>query len=282
MHDMTVIYNKNILKTLGPQSARLVTTLHDQGRTFFRLKDIREMTGASEPSARTFARDLVKRGIATRLKPGLFVLVPFELGHERQYVGDPLLIAREIMNGRPYYVSHASAMEIHGLLTQPHLGLTVSTPVFHRSLTIQGLPFRFVRCRRTEMFGLVQHWVTKQETVSVSGLERTLIDGLKSPAYCGGIPEVAKGLWIRRQDVDVSLLIRYGQRLKVRAVLQRLGFLLETYELGDHKNLNTLQKALTPTYVLLDPTLPSEGHYLRRWRLRLNVTREELRAVVGT
>jgi len=279
---MTILYDNRVSKTLGPRSARLVTTLHDRGHTFFRLEDIREITGVSEPSARTFARDLVGRGIATRLKPGLFVLVPFELGHERQYVGDPLLIAREVMNGKPYYVSHASAMEIHGLLTQPRLGLTITTPVFHRSLTLQGLSFRFVRCRKSEMFGLVQHWATKQETVSISGLERTLIDGLKSPGYCGGILEVAKGLWIRRQDVDISLMIRYGQRLKVGAVLQRLGFLLETYEVGDRKELNILQKALTDTYVLLDPTLPAEGRYLRRWRLRLNVTPEELHAVVRT
>ena len=279
---MTNSYNNAASKTLGPQSARLITTLYDRDRTFFRLKDIREITGVSESSARTFARDLVTRGIATRLQPGLFVLVPFELGHERQYVGDPLLIAREIMNGKPYYVSHASAMEIHGLLTQPRLGLTVTTPVFHRPLTLQGLSFRFVRCRESEMFGLVQHWVTKQETVSISGLERTLIDGLKSPGYCGGILEVAKGLWIRRQDVDVALLIRYGQRLKVRAILQRLGFILETYEMGGHKDVNALRRTLTNTYVLLDPTLPAEGRYLRRWRIRLNVTPEELLAVVRT
>lgn len=279
---MNNLYNNRASKTLGPQSARLVTTLHDWGHPFFRLNDIRKITGASESSARTFARDLVGRGIATRLKPGLFVLVPFELGHERQYVGDPLLIAREMLNGKPYYVSHASAMQIHGLLTQPYLGTTLTTPIFHRSLTIHGLPFRFVRCRKSEMFGLVQHWATKHETVSISGLERTLIDGLKSPGYCGGILEVAKGLWIRRQDVNISLLIRYGQRLKVRAILQRLGFLLETYELGDRNDLGFLQRLLTNTYVLLDPTLPAEGHYLRRWRLRLNVTPEELRAVVRT
>ena len=279
---MTNIYDNIASKTLGPQSARLVTTLHDRGHTFFRLEDIREITGASKPSARTFARDLVGRGIATRLKPGLFVLVPFELGHERQYVGDPLLIAREMMNGKPHYVSHASAMEIHGLLTQPHLGTMITTPVFHRSLTVQGLPFRFVRCRKSDMFGLIEHWASKQETVLISSLERTLIDGLKSPGYCGGILEVAKGLWIRRQDVNIPLLIRYGQKLKVGAVLQRLGFLLQTYELGDRKEQDILQKTLTDTYVLLDPTLPAEGHYLRRWRLRLNVTPEEMLAVVRT
>jgi len=39
---------------------------------------------------------------------------------------------------------------------------------------------------------------------------------------------------------------------------------------------------LTATYVRLDPVLPAEGKRLRRWRLQLNVDREELLAVLGT
>jgi predicted transcriptional regulator of viral defense system len=34
---------------------------------------------------------------------------------------------------------------------------------------------------------------------------------------------------------------------------------------------------LTATYHLLDPVLPAEGKFLSRWRLRLNVSPEEIR-----
>lgn len=270
------------LKTLGPQAAKLVTTLHERGRPIFRLEDVREITGLPESSARSFVRKLVDRGVATRLKPGLFVLVPFELGKERQYLGSPLVVAREIMNGDDYYLSHATAMEIHGMLTQPQLVVTVTTLKPRRPLTTLGVQFRFVRCQPRHLFGLTEHWVTKQERVRVSDLERTIIDGLKQPEHCGGLTEVAKGLWIRRRDVNVDRLMRYGKRIGVGAVLRRLGFLLETYEMAGAQDLERLRKELTATYVRLDPVLPAEGKRLRRWRLQLNVEPEELRAVVGT
>jgi predicted transcriptional regulator of viral defense system len=44
-------------------------------------------------------------------------------------------------------------------------------------------------------------WVTKQESIETSDLERTILDGLRHPEYCGGITDVAKGLWMRHDDV---------------------------------------------------------------------------------
>lgn len=274
--------NRTSLKTLGPQAANLVTMLHERSRVVFRLEDVRDITGLSEASARSFVRKLVDRGVAARLKPGLYVLVPFELGRERQYTGNPLIVARETMNGEDYYLSHATAMEIHGMTTQPQLVVMVTTPMPRRSLTALGVEFRFVRCQRRHLFGFTEHWVTKQEKVRVSDLERTIIDGLKQPEHCGGLTEVAKGLWMRRQDMKVDKLMEYARRIGVGAVVRRLGFLLETYEMAAAPDLGRLRNGLTATYVRLDPVLPAEGKRLRRWRLQLNVDPEELRAVVRT
>jgi predicted transcriptional regulator of viral defense system len=269
------------LKTLGPQAAKLVTTLHERSRVVFRLEDVREITGLSETSARSFVRKLVDRGVAARLKPGLYVLVPFELGRERRYPGNPLVVAREIMHGEEYYLSHATAMEIHGMTTQPRLVVLVSTPKPRRPVTALGVEYRFVRSRRKHLFGLTEHWVTKQEKVRVSDLERTIIDGLKQPEHCGGLTEVAKGLWMRREDVKADRLVQYAKRIGIGAVVRRLGFLLETYEMVA-PDLDRLRSGLTETYVRLDPVLPAEGKRLRRWRLQLNVDPEELRSVVRT
>jgi len=269
-------------KTLGPQAAKLVTTLYGRGTSVFHLDDVREITGLGEASARSFVRKLVDRGVAARLRPGLFILVPFELGMEREYVGSPLVVAREIVHGGAYYLSHGTAMGIHGMLTQPQLVVTVSSPKARRSVTAGGTPFRFVRCRRRDLFGLTEHWATKQEQVKVSDLERTIVDGLRRPEYCGGVTEVAKGLWTRRQDVNMDRLIGYAKRIRVGAVVRRLGYLLETYQMAEAPVLDRLRHGLTATYVRLDPVLPPEGKRLRRWRLQLNVAREELLAVLGT
>jgi len=124
--------------------------------------------------------------------------------------------------------------------------------------------------------------VTKQEKVRVSDLERTIINGLKQPEYCGGLTEVAKGLWIRHQDINMRQLIKYAVKIGIGAVIRRLGFLLELYKIGTPEDWELLGSYLTETYVRLDPFLPSEGKFLRKWRLQLNVSPEELLSVVRT
>jgi predicted transcriptional regulator of viral defense system len=279
---MGEMHKNNQLKTLGPQAAKLITTLHEKRRTIFSVRDVNEITGLAPKSARNFAATLIQRGIATRLKAGLFILVPFELGREREYAGNPYLVARELAAGRPYFLSHASAMDVHGMVTQPQFVVYVTTTRAVRRRTILGTEFRFVRCKPEHLFGTVDHWVDKTAKVVVSDLERTVIDGLKQPGYCGGFSEVAKGFWMRRRDVDIGRLVNYALRLDVSAVIRRLGFLLEVCGIDDPADLERLSARLTATYHLLDPSLPAEGRRLARWRIRVNVTPEEIEALRST
>jgi len=274
--------NNNKLKTLGPQAAHLITTLYEQNKPIFRLKEVQKILHSDEASSRNFVRRLVNRGVATRLKPGLFILVPYELGKEAEYIGNPFVVAREIMGGKDYFLSHATAMEIHGGVTQPQLVVYVTTLKPRRSITAQGIEFRFIHSQKKYFFGIIDYWVTKQEKVRVSDLERTIIDGLRQPEYCGGLTEVAKGFWMRHQDVNLNRLISYAIKIDVGAVIRRLGFLLELYKIGTYEDWEILSLYLTETYVRLDPLLPSEGKFLRKWRLQLNISPEELLSVVRT
>jgi predicted transcriptional regulator of viral defense system len=151
-----------------------------------------------------------------------------------------------------------------------------------RPRTVLGTEFRFVRVKRSHLFGITDHWATKSERIRVSDLERTVIDGLRQPEYCGGFTEVAKGFWMRREDVDPGRLVDYAVRLDVGAVIRRLGYLLETFEIGAPQEIDRLRERLTETYSLLDPLLPAEGKMTARWRLRVNVDPDEIEAMVRT
>lgn len=270
------------LKTLGPQAARLVTELHERSKPLFSHADVEEITGLQPKSARNFVASLVHRRVATRLKPGLFILVPFELGWESEYLGSPYAVARELAGSADYYISHASAMDLHQMVTQPQLVVFTTAPRAIRPRVVLGAEFRFVRCKREDIFGVTDHWVTKTEKVQVSDLERTVIDGLKQSEYCGGFTEVAKGYWMRRDNIDPAKLVDYALRLDVGAVVRRLGFLFETFEVDAPGELKRLREHLTESYAILDPLLGDEGKFLARWRLRLNVDPEEIVSVVRT
>ncbi|HRY86096.1 MAG TPA: type IV toxin-antitoxin system AbiEi family antitoxin [Candidatus Omnitrophota bacterium] len=277
---MTLKYN--VAKTLGSKAALLIAALYEEKLSIFRLTDVQRILAIKKPSATNFVRKLVNRGIASRLKPGLFILVPFELGKEREYLGDPLIVAREIACGKGYYFSHGSAMQIHQMLTQPQLLVYASVLKPRRPVRVLGAEFQFIHTPRKYFFGVADHWATKETQVKVSDLEKTVIDGLRQPEYCGGLTEVAKGLWMRHQDMNPARLIEYAKKTGVGAVVRRLGYLMELYKIGAAQDLEALQNTLTETYMRLDPRLLAEGKFLRRWRLQLNVSPEELLAVVRT
>lgn len=270
------------LKTLGPQAAKLIGTLYERDKPVFAYSDVVDITGLTPKAARNFMAALVGRGVVSRLKPGLFTLVPFELGFEKEYMGNPYVVARELAGDKEYYISHASAMDIHQMVTQPQLKVYATVLKAIRPRFVMGTEFCFVRCKSAHFFGISDQWVTKSEKVKVSDLEKTVIDGLKQPEYCGGISEVAKGLWMRRDVMDVARLVDYALRLRIGAVIRRLGFLLEVFQFDAPREIAALRENLTPSYALLDPVLPREGQYNAKWRLRLNMDPEELLALVRT
>ncbi len=274
--------NDNSLKTLGSQSAKLIAALYDLGREIFGFEDVCELTGLPDDSARSLVRKLVRRGVVTRLKPGLFQLVPFQLGSEAQFVGNPYIVARALIQPHPYYISHASAMDIHGMLTQPQFVVYVTSLVRRRPMSVHGYDYRFVRTKPEHFFGITQQWVDKHEQVLVSDLEKTIVDALKQPEHCGGFTEIAKAFWIRRSDMDIEKLADYALRLDVSIVARRLGFMFEVFNVKDSAAIERLQAKATRPYLLLDPILPSEGSYQSRWKLRVNVEPDEIRALVRT
>lgn len=278
--------NHNAQKILGRLAGHLVATLYSRNHTIFHLQEAAEILGGRATASKVLSQ-LINNGVATRLKAGTFQLVPFELGFEREHLGNPYVVARELILNKPnakekYYLSYGSAFDLHQMTTQPQLIVYASSPKMLRSKTIQGTEFRFVRCKAKDLFGIIEIWIDKNEKVCVSDLERTLIDGLKQPAYCGGFTEVAKGFSIKHQAINPQKIIDYAIKLNIGAVIRRLGYLMELYQIGSRIHWEFLQTKLNSTYQLLDPELPAVGHHTARWRLRLNIPEEELLAIRGT
>lgn len=279
--------NNYTSKKLGPLAGRLVATLYSRNRPIFHFQEAAGILGSSASASKVLSQ-LINNGVVTRLKSGTFRLVPFELGFEREYLGNPYIVARELILGghkginEKYYLSYGSAFDLHQMVTQPQLIVYVSSPRMMRSKVIQGTEFHFVRCKAEDLFGITEIWIDKNEKVFVSDLERTLLDGLRRPAYCGGLSEVAKGFSIKHQAIDPQKLVDYAVKLGVGAVIRRLGYLMELYQIGSRIHWEFLQTKLTSTYQLLDPELPAEGTHIAKWRLRLNISQEELLAIGGT
>ena len=269
-------------KTLGPTSAELLLRLSAQGETIFDIRDAQQITHESYNATKFLLGELVRKRWLVRLLPGRYLIVPLEAGLDGIPMEDRFVIAREIIGSAPYYISHYSAMELHEMTTQPVNTVFVTVRKQRASRRIAGAECRFVYAGARSFWGWEEIWATPQEQVRVSNLEKTLLDGVARPDLCGGIGELGRGLWLRRDDVDEARLVKYAKRLDHKAASRRIGFLLHTYSLGARETRRTLRDFGKAGYDPLDPTLPDEGPHDPHWRLRINLDPDELRASVWT
>lgn len=269
-------------KTLGSTSARLLTTLAGDNRTIFSVADAQEVLGSGYEATLQILRRLTRAGWLVRLTAGRYAIVPLSSGSEATPQINRYVVAREVLGDTPYYISHESAMDVHNMLTRPVTRVIVTTPRRLAKRDILGVPYHFVYAPPLALWGCEPVWVTPYEQVTVSDLERTILDGLARPDLCAGVGQVATGLWMRHDDFDWDRLARYAQKLGRRAVAQRLGYLLELYDLGMPSLIESLQAMVGASYARLDPLLPDEGPHQARWRLRLNLEPETLQAIVRT
>jgi predicted transcriptional regulator of viral defense system len=271
------------MKTLGNQTAKLVTSLQDAGQTIFTVDDAARILAAPRNLVSNLLGKAERRGVVTRLRRGTYTLVPYELGSETVYAGDPLLVASKLMGDRQHFLSHGTALAIHGMTTQPRLVVTVSAvdpPT--RKINAQGTEIKIVGVRAEQIFGVTTHWIGGGDKLPVSDRERTIIDCLQRPELCGGYIEVDAGTWMVRDRIDAAKLVDYAIHLGVGAVIRRVGHLLDSCRIGTEADRKKLAAHLTKTFDPLDPSMPAQGRYDARWRLRLNIPQDEIEAVRST
>ena len=269
-------------KTLGSESGELLLRLSAEGKTIFSSVDAQAITNKGYKATGELLRRLVRKRWLVRLMRGKYLVVPLEAGLEGIPMADRYVIAREVLGSLPYYISHYSAMELHQMTAQPVNTVYVTVPRRRVSRTIAGVQYRFIYASQDYFWGWENIWATAEEQVRVSDLEKTLLDGAVQPGLCGGLGELAKGLWLRKDALDENRLVEYVDRLGHKAAARRIGFLLETYGLGRPETVSALRSHVNLGYDLLDPTLPDAGPHNAGWRLRINLEPEELKAIVWT
>ena len=198
--------------------------------------------------------------------------------------------ALELLRSAEAWLSHGSALFLHGWAKTPQGLWTASSPRPRRERAVPGGHLRVVACAASARFGLGERSVGPGLPIQLTDPERTLVDALRRPDLCGGLTAVAP--LIVRPDVlvgaegpaprtlDPERLADYALRLGAGAVVRRLGYLLELRPAVDAAAVARLRAALTPTWTSLDPARPCGGLRHERWRLVVNVPPADLAAAI--
>jgi len=263
-------------RTLGKVSANLISKLYEDTKTIFTISDVQKILDKNYNETTDLLSKLVKRKVINRLKQGKFLIIPQEIGNVDKYFGNWFVAAREIANSPEYYVGFYSAMQYWGMLTQPLSKIFIVTP--KRQVVPKQMKDNliFVFMKEKSIWGIKEEWATQSQRVRVSDLERTILDALIYPQHCGGITEIAKGVWIVKDKIDYSKLEEYIKRYNKNVAAKRLGYVLEILKINEPSLLSNLKNYIKDRYDLLDPTMPYKNKNKNNWRLIDNVGKNQI------
>ena len=248
-------------KTLGPRSALLVTTLHERGRPIFTLADAQNITGLkghlradlgpqagwSRGGDAASAWGLPAGSSGTRPR----TRIPWQpIRRSPRTDGTQAVLPFAcVRNGHPQHGDAAATRRVRDFAQgdagslSPRDGIPVH-PLQAGTLFRDDGPLG------------EQTGKSHGQRPGAHGAGRFAAAGiLRRSNGSGEGPVDSSG---RR---GCGRLVEYALRLNVGAVMRRLGFLMEVYDLGTAADRERLRGQQAGTYSLLDPVMPPQGKH---------------------
>lgn len=262
---------------VGIELVRLLASEGDRIFTVDRAREMGSRVGLKASYLKESLYLLRKNGWIVSLRRGLYALSSTIPGitpvHEFE-------VAMALTD--PAAISHWSALHFHGMTDQ------VPTDVFILTTTGASFPrvrgtkgrqdrsgypvgdsyYRFIQMKPEWFFGTEKVWVGESR-VSITDPERTLLDGIAMPYYCGDFAEVLHAFEVRGERLDLPRIISYALKLS-NAMVKRLGWILEHAGI-DAVHLEPLARVPVRGYRTLDPNGPRRGRCNRDWMIQENL-----------
>ncbi len=235
-------------------------------KKIFTIDEAAKITGIDKNTLKVLLSRLEKKGWIERIEKGKYIVIP--LGAEKgEYTLHEFIIGSLLV--KPSAIAYWSALNYHGFTEQIPNTVFVQTTARKKKqdLRIFGVRYKLVRIKPEKFFGIEKVWIEEFQ-VPITDREKTVVDCLDKPRYCGGIIEVVKAF---REELDTEKLREYALRMNNSAVIRRLGYLCDYFGVDID-----LPKPKTRNYILLDPTMPREGHVDSKWKVIINVELEGL------
>jgi len=251
---------------LGPIESNVLSDFSAEGKSIFTIAELSEKVH-SKVKARKMASNLTKKKWLRRLNKGTYLILELGAGSEPKWVEDSFYIASKLAN--PYYIGYYSMLNHYGWTEQVPSTVTVTTTKVLRSKKILGTKYNFITISKKKFFGFIETNIHGHNVI-VSDPEKTLVDALDHPEYCGGINEVTKA--ITNAKIDWKKVIKYASKMNNGAIFKRMGFITEKTNTPVPKEIiNTLKKNITKGYAPLYPGIKTKTiKYNSTWNIAIN------------
>ena len=214
----------------------------------FKIKDLQLLLNINKTSIYNLVKALKKKGIIKSVGKGFLA---FSEAND---------FSTAVILNSPSYISFWSALNFYGFSDQmPKIIFSASVK---RSPKINS--FKYITLSKERFFGY-----TLVDGITIAEKEKAIIDSLLFPKYAGGIKEVIKCIKSALNEIDIDKLLNYALKTKSKAVLRRLGFILEELNFKG-KILKVMKNLIGKGYELLDPNLKKANNFNKKWLLDVN------------
>lgn len=257
----------------GEQEVRVLFQLENKGVDVFTIRDVKNILHSSDGAVWSVIHRLRKKKRIQQIEKGKYLLVPTKAGIEGYWSEEPWIIIPHLIDA--YYIGFLTAMSYWNMTEQIPIMVFVATTKKKDNLEFGNLKFKFIKLSDKKFFGFVKEKSNNVE-FNISSREKTIVDGLIHPEYCGGITEVTKAMWTARKEIRWKEVLTMTRQIGVSVALRRLGYLLSM--LNIQKDIvKEIEKIPFKGYSILDPRSNKKKYgYSKNFGLILNKTSKEL------
>ncbi|MBU4245824.1 MAG: hypothetical protein KKE71_02175 [Nanoarchaeota archaeon] len=258
-------------KGLSKKEAYLLAFLSENRKNIFSLHNVMTVLKCSYENAKVIVGRMKKKKWIISIVKGKYLIVPLAAGVKGEYTEHEFVLASLV--AEPCYIAYWTALNHYGFTEQVPSTVFVATRKKAKDREIFGIKYKFVFISAHKFFGFREIPVSSYK-VKISDKEKTIIDCLDKPRYCGGIEEIVKSMHYAKDELNFDKLATYALKMKNNAAIKRLGFILNF--LGLETKTKSLENKVSASYSILDPTKEKKGKLNSKWKLRINVSENEL------
>ncbi len=229
----------------------------------FSFGEIKSKLGRNFDNINEILENLVQKGLLSRIERGKFCKTNFR----NEYVIGTFVVNKGT-------IAYWSALNLHGLTEQFPNTVFIQTTHKKNDKTIFGISYKFIRILEAKSIGIVKEGYGNH-SYNITSIEKTIVDCFDLPQYSGGYAELIRAF--ATAQLSGEKMVEYCKAINNIAAIKRMGFLTGLFEKKGMKTFVRFAKSIVKeTYNPFDPQGPDAGPYNAEWKLRLNISREEL------
>ena len=213
----------------------------------FRTLDLTLLLNIDKTKTYNLVKALKKKNAIAVLVPGIYAL-----SDTNDFVAGAYL-------NWPSYVSFLSALNYYGFSDNLPKKITFASTKYRKNEK-----FEYVCLSKKRFFGY-----RKDGELILAEKEKAFIDSLLFPKYAGGIKEIFKLLNENILELDIGKLIDFSLRVQNKAVIRRLGFILQNKL--SKENIKLIHAKIGKGYEFLDPSIRKRKNLNKLWLLYTDI-----------